>query len=207
MSNKFIHKLFATPVFQFKVKDHEKLNTELSKYIYDLYKNDKEGAQRSNVGGWHSKNFKVEKDNIPHKFIKTIHGHVKEVMVDGFGWKFNPEKVGVTEIWGIINKKNTFNQTHNHPNTYLSAAYYVKAPKDCGDIQFHEPNEVKKFRHPVIEKKNQLNSSGFSIKAEEGNLLVFPSYLYHSVGKNLSSEDRIVISFNVDIITYKDAKY
>jgi len=121
--------------------------------------------------------------------------------------KYSPEKVGITEIWAIINKKNTFNQTHNHPNTYLSAAYYVKAPKDCGDIQFHEPNEVKKFRHPVIEKKNQLNSSGFSIKAEEGNLLVFPSYLYHSVGKNLSSEDRIVISFNVDIITYKDAKY
>ena len=28
-----------------------------------------------------------------------------------------------------------------------------------------------------------------------------------SVGKNLSSEDRIVISFNVDVITYKDAKY
>ena len=25
MSEKFIHKLFATPVFQFKVKDHEKL--------------------------------------------------------------------------------------------------------------------------------------------------------------------------------------
>jgi len=207
MSNKFIHKLFATPVFQFKVKDHERLNTELSKYIYDLYENDKEGTQRSNVGGWHSKNFKVEKGNIPHNFVNAIHGHVKEVMVDGFGWKYNPEKVGVTEIWAIINKKNSFNQIHNHPNTYLSAAYYVKAPENCGDIQFYEPNEVKKFRHPVIEKNNEFNSSGFSIKAEEGNLLIFPSYLYHSVGKNLSSEDRVIISFNIDIITYKDAKY
>ena len=42
MSDKFIHKLFATPVFQFKVKDHEKLNADLSKYIYDLYESDKE---------------------------------------------------------------------------------------------------------------------------------------------------------------------
>ena len=39
MSDKFIHKLFATPVFQFKVKDHEKLNAKLSEYIYDLYNN------------------------------------------------------------------------------------------------------------------------------------------------------------------------
>ena len=54
---------------------------------------------------------------------------------------------------------------------------------------------------------NELNSSGFSIKAEEGNLLIFPSYLYHSVGKNLSSEDRIIVSFNIDIITYKNASY
>ena len=107
MIDKFIHKLFATPVFQFKVKDHEKLNIELSKYIYDLYKNDKEGTQRSNVGGWHSKNFKLEKGSIPHNFVNTIHEHVKEVIIDGFGWKFNPEKVGVTEIWGIINKKNS----------------------------------------------------------------------------------------------------
>ena len=30
MTDKFVHKLFATPVFQFKVKDHEKLNSELS---------------------------------------------------------------------------------------------------------------------------------------------------------------------------------
>ena len=207
MSEKFIHKLFATPVFQFKVKNHEKLNPNLSKYIYDLYENDKDGIQRSNVNGWHSKNFKIQKESAPYNFIKSIHGYVKEVMVDGFGWKYNAEKVGITEIWAIINKKNTFNQIHNHPNTYLSAAYYVKAPKNCGDIQFHEPNEVKKFRHPVIEQKNELNSSGFSLKAEEGNLLIFPAYLYHSVGKNLSSEDRIVISFNVDIITYKDAKY
>ena len=206
MSDKFIHKLFATPVFQFKVKDHEKLNANLSKYIYDLYEGDKEGAQRSNVGGWHSKNFKIEKNNVAHNFIKSIHEHVKEVMVEGFGWKYTPEKVGITEVWAIINKKNSFNQIHNHPNTYLSAAYYVKAPNNCGSIQFHEPNEVKKFRHPVIEKQNELNASGFSVKAEEGNLLIFPSYLYHSVGKNLSSEDRIIVSFNVDIITYKDAK-
>jgi len=207
MSDKFIHKLFATPVFQFKVKDHEKLNADLSKYIYDLHESDKEGAQRSNVGGWHSKNFKVEKGNTPHKFINSIHGYVKEVIVDGFGWKFNPEKVGVTEIWAIINKKNAFNEIHNHPNTYLSAAYYVKAPSNCGDIHFYEPNEVKKFRHPVIEKATELNTTGFSIKAAEGNLVIFPSYLYHSVGKNLSSEDRVIISFNVDIITYKDAKF
>ena len=128
----------------------------------------------------------------------------KEVIVDGFGWKYIPEKVGISEIWAIINKKGTFNQAHNHPGSYLSAAYYVKAPKDCGNIHFYEPNEVKKFHRPPIEKLTELSSSGFSIKPEEGNLLIFPSYLYHDVGKSLSEDDRIVISFNVSILPNKN---
>ena len=38
------------------------------------------------------------------------------------------------------------------------------------------------------------------IKPMEGDLLLFPAYLPHSVGMNLSDEDRIVISFNIDIL-------
>tara|TARA_B100001248_G_scaffold166292_1_gene125822 strand:+ start:238 stop:852 length:615 start_codon:yes stop_codon:yes gene_type:complete len=204
MSEKIIHKLFVSPVFQFKIENYETLNKQLSEYIYDLKKNDAEGIQRSNVNGWHSKNFKIEKDNTPYNFVKAIHGHVKEVIVEGFGWKYVPEKVGMSEIWAIINKKGTFNKSHNHPGSYLSAAYYVKAPKNCGNINFYDPNEIKKFNSPAIENLTELNTSGFSIKPEEGNLLIFPSYLYHDVGKNLSDDDRIVISFNVSIIPSKN---
>ena len=203
MEEKIIHKLFPTPVFQFKVKNYEDLNKELLKYIYELKENDQEGIKRSNVNGWHSKNFKIEKGNTPYNFIKSIHGYVKEVIVDGFGWKYIPEKVGITEIWAIINKKKTFNQSHNHPNSYLSAAYYVKAPTNCGDIHFYDSNEVKKFYKPPTDNLTELSTTGFAIKPEEGNLLVFPSYMYHDVGSSLADEDRIVISFNVDIITHK----
>ena len=70
MSDKIIHKLFATPVFQFKIKGYEKINSDLSKYIYNLYENNKKGIERSNVNGWHSNNFKVEKDGVPYNFIK-----------------------------------------------------------------------------------------------------------------------------------------
>ena len=164
MTDKKIYKLFPSPVFQFKVQNYENLNKQLTQYIYDLHKNDKEGIQRSNVNGWHSKNFKIEKDNIPYNFVKSIHAYVKEVIVDGFGWKYVPEKVGVSEIWAIINKKGTFNSSHNHPGSYLSAAYYVKAPNNCGNIHFYDPNEIKKFNSPSTEKLTELSTSGFSIK-------------------------------------------
>ena len=36
-------------------------------------------------------------------------------------------------------------------------------------------------------------------RKEEGKLLIFPSYIHHAVEENLSDQDRVVISFNIDI--------
>ena len=36
MENKIIHKLFPSPVFQFKVKNYESMNKQLTEYIYGL---------------------------------------------------------------------------------------------------------------------------------------------------------------------------
>ena len=98
-----------------------------------------------------------------------------------------------------INKKNDFNVIHTHPNCYLSAAYYVKAPKDCGRFQIECPNIARRYAYPEVEKKNELNTEVAGIDVKEGDLLIFPGYLPHKVAKNESDEDRIVISFNVDV--------
>ena len=47
--------------------------------------------------------------------------------------------------------------------------------------------------------KNELNAQVAGLEINEGDLLIFPGYLPHKVAKNESDEDRIVISFNVDI--------
>ena len=61
------------------------------------------------------------------------------------------------------------------------------------------PNIAKRHSFPEILLINELNLEVASIDINEGDLLMFPSYLPHKVGKNESDEDRIVISFNVDI--------
>ena len=103
-------------------------------------------------------------------------------------------------MWAIINKKNDFNVIHTHPNSYLSAAYYVKAPQNCGSFRVSNPNQIARERIPLSDKKTELNMNIAQIQPVEGDLLLFPAYLPHSVGINLSDEDRIVISFNIDIL-------
>ena len=54
-----------------------------------------------------------------------------------YGWPFKADKVKINEMWSIINKKNSYNESHIHPNNLLSSVYYVRAPKDCGKIIFN----------------------------------------------------------------------
>ena len=87
-----------------------------------------------------------------------------------------------------------------HSNNYISAAYYVKAPEKSGNIIFHDPIAERVIRTPKINNQNKLNSNIFSVEPKEGLLVLFPSYLHHSVDTNTSDEERIVVSFNIDLL-------
>ena len=199
MKNSETLKLFADPVFKYKFDDFKELNNELANYIYELQKKDEEGLRRSNKGGWHSKNFQLTDTNsIQYKFALKLQKYIADAF-QKFGWKIENKNIRISEMWAIINKKNDFNIVHTHPNSYLSAAYYVKAPKNCGKFQVENLNIARRHSSPEIIKKNELNAQVGGLEINEGDLLIFPGYLPHKVAKNESDEDRIVISFNVDI--------
>ena len=198
--SKNIFRYFPQPIFHYELDNYKRHNKELSKYIYELQKKDPDGVARSNQGGWHSKPFNLkDKENAPFKFFIDIQRYVADTFKE-YGWKYEPKKVNLTEMWAIINKKNNFNLEHTHPNNYLSAAYYVKAPDNCGSFKVTNPNLISRERITVSEKNTEFNQNIAQIKPKEGDLLLFPAYLPHSVGMNLSEEDRIVISFNIDIL-------
>ena len=120
------------------------------------------------------------------------------------GWDLEIQLVKITSMWSIINNKDAFNEKHHHGNSSLSAAYYVKAEKNAGNIVFFDPRQANVFHHPISKKINNINAQAQSITPESGTLVLFPSYLEHKVNPNLSDEERIVISFNVSLIKKKD---
>ncbi len=199
MSKAEVHKFFPQPIFSYEIENFKEINKELSKFIYDEYKNDGEGVKRSNINGWHSKSFKFEKNNAAFKFAMHIEKYIFDVFKQ-YGWPYKADKVKINEMWSIINKKNSYNQAHIHPNNLLSSVYYVKAPKNCGKIIFNNPNQISLNRFPKDLKKTEFSANLQKIEPREGVLLLFPSYLWHSVEPNLSDEDRIIVSFNINFL-------
>ena len=195
-----ILKLFSHPVFKYKVNEFETLNEELLKFIYNLKEKDNVGLKKSNINGWHSESFDLnDLKGKPNKFLSHITEHIKDVFKH-YGWIYDSTKVKCTSMWSIINKKGSFNIEHIHSNNYLSAAYYVKAPKNCGKFKALTPNIISKNYFPKSNKITELNALTAKISVAEGDLLIFPSYLPHSVEENKSDEDRVIISFNIDVL-------
>ena len=199
MAKKKIYNLFPVPIFQYKIENYQEINQELLNYILELQKKNKIGNTHSNRGGWHSPNFDLVNEGPPINFINKFKDFLKHIISSDMGWEYIPNKQRIVAMWAIINKKNSFNVMHNHQNCYLSASYYVRKPEDSGDITFFDPKEAKTYRFPKIEKYTEYSAGTVTIKPEEGDLLIFPSYLYHAVGENLSDDNRVVVSFNIDI--------
>ena len=188
---------FPHPIFQYKLDNYENHNKEYSQYIYDLQKEDSKGQKLSNVNGWHSPFFDLSsRETVGYKFLMKIQPYIADVF-KSYGWVFNPQKVKCSGMWAIINKKGNFNTEHIHPNSNLSGAYYVKAPKNCGKFKVINPHSISRDKFPPRENPNELNRLVAEHEIEEGDLLIFPSYLPHSVLPNQSDDDRIVISFNI----------
>jgi len=197
-----MHLFFSTPVWINEINNSESINTELKNYIYKKKEKNPEGTKKSNVNGWHSDEFDLKNENLKN-FISEISKNIGSAIKD-MDWDLETQIVKITSMWSIINNKDAFNEKHHHGNSALSAAYYVKAEQNAGNIVFYDPRQANVFHHPTSKQVNSVNAQVQSVTPKAGTLVLFPSYLEHKVNPNLSNEERIVISFNVTLIRKKD---
>ena len=188
---------FPTPVWALQLENYKNVNEEMYAYIKQKQNIDKDGVSKSNIKGWHSKDFNLNEPE-PQNFISLILPSIEKLMID-MNWDKKKQKVKINNMWAIINVGGSANLRHQHGNSTISGAYYVRAPKNCGDIIFYDPRPEPVYSHPNAVSPNSLNAQVNGITPKEGALVLFPSYLDHSVNENLSNEERIVISFNIII--------
>ena len=188
---------FPTPVWTLQLENYKSVNEAMFDYIKSKQKKDATGISKSNVKGWHSNDFNLN-DKEPQNFIAFILPSIEQIMTD-MNWEKDKQTAKINNMWAIINTGGSANLRHQHGNSTISGAYYVRAPIDSGDIVFYDPRPAPVYSHPNIVKPNLLNAQVNGISPKEGALVLFPSYLDHSVNENKSNEERIVISFNIRI--------
>ena len=190
--------LFPTPVYIKDLPQAKELNEHLFKHIKEWYREDPKGQVKTNSGfGWHSAtdmNNKKEFDPLTSELFKMA----KECNKD-YGVK--PE-LGLGNMWCNINPTYSYNKTHTHPNSLWSGVYYVKAPKDSGNLFLEDPRPGPNTYMP--RRVNNMPKELWrvvSYDAIEGRMIFFPSWQPHGVDINMNTEKdeknwRISVSFN-----------
>ena len=84
---------------------------------------------------------------------------------------------------------------HVHGSTDMVCTYYYKYPTGAAPIRFHNPVEIQIGMTP-------MQATSATVYPEEGELLVWPGWLWHSVDPHEVPDNRIVIGFNINQQSY-----
>jgi uncharacterized protein (TIGR02466 family) len=103
----------------------------------------------------------------------------------------------ISGCWATVLAAGAAHHLHHHPNNYLSAVYYLRTNRRANTITFHDPRSQTGIIRPPVVALTAGNTDHVVVKVRNGTLLVFPSYLQHSVDANASTGERISISFNI----------
>jgi len=178
-------------------KQIKSINKKLYTLVKKLEKKEKNLKTRfSNLGGFHSK--PLIKNKLAEEFVKFIQPTVYDNL-KLFHFK-NDVQVSFEEPWFTVNKKGHENHMHTHSGTDFSIVFYVKAPKNCGDINFYQNPYINHgcgYFNFEMEAHHALNSMSWKVTPEESMMVMFPSYLQHSVKENLSDKERISFALNI----------
>ena len=91
-----------------------------------------------------------------------------------------PLKIVPAEVWGASYTEGQYTEMHAHYPKIWSWVYYVKVPEGSSPLVFDEAN--------------------MRIEPKEGDLVIFPGWVMHSVPKCKCKEPRMVVSGNFDVV-------
>jgi uncharacterized protein (TIGR02466 family) len=111
--------------------------------------------------------------------------------------KIGEPAIEITGCWMNQYAPGAAHRAHSHPNNFLSAVYYVRTRPGADSINFHDPRSQAGVIRPPVTELTAANTDQVVVRVKDGTLLVFPSYLYHSVDANASGEPRVSLSFNL----------
>ncbi len=139
-------------------------------------------------------------DPRENKLFREIAGLATPKLVD-FGELLFGEKLRwtVKEMWTNVLETGGNQTLHAHANSFISGIFYLTPSHPASKTVFVRPPGGSDFsfrHHTRGAAVGPYNAGKYMLpEANSGDLVLFPSYLYHEVPRN-QGEQRITIAFN-----------
>ena len=116
---------------------------------------------------------------------------------------YDYDEYELSQSWVSRKHPGQHHTMHTHPNSLISGVFYYGEPApNTPAIKFHKMSGGMNVNQLQAKTKPDKRSSKFawdtfSVQFEPGLLVMFPSYLFHSVPMNKSDKIRSSVAFNV----------
>lgn len=179
------------PTLLWKIRLRPELRQQIEAKILEALRRDQPRLEPGR--GWQSEQTLHRREDLGD-LIACVNDAIRSVLRF---LRIGYDSFEITGCWATVLAKGAAHRSHSHPNNFLSAVYYVKTHPGADTINFHDPrHQASVIRPPVVELTAE-NTDQVVVKVSDGTLLIFPSYLEHSVDAAASEEERISISLNV----------
>jgi uncharacterized protein (TIGR02466 family) len=143
----------------------------------------------------------IEKYNCKHleaRIYKAVDEYVKQS-----GWRGMCDGFVIKDSWINVMDEGDFHTLHCHPGYTISGTYYFRVSDKQGSIRFNNPNNL--MFHCAF-PQGQISPQTTDIVPDDGDIILFPSWLVHGTQKNATKEQRISIAFNIDPVNPVDQR-
>lgn len=114
--------------------------------------------------------------------------------------KYSPKiKLKMQCCWATVGFLDDRLEMHMHPNSFISGAFYLDVEDLAEPILFRDPRSQNRHYDLPVDEENRMNLKHWTVPAQNGRLVLFPSWLEHKVGPNRSVAPRLSLSFNLTV--------
>jgi uncharacterized protein (TIGR02466 family) len=138
-----------------------------------------------------------ECSNLKKVILEHANNFYKDILAK------NVAELEITQSWISHKNPNQYHVQHLHPNSVISGVYYYEYEQNCAlpAIRFHKEiiGGVPEIRVAIDNQKVPncpFAWDWFDFTPSQGTLILFPSYLKHSVPINTSGKIRKSLAFN-----------
>jgi uncharacterized protein (TIGR02466 family) len=196
--------LFATRLYRAPLggKNSDGLCAELANSCEALQSEDRAGRTWCRDNGYKGYTSYASLSDLPRRdpafedLRKALDKHVasfaKEVGFDLAGGKLK-----LDSLWVNVLPAGGVHTGHIHPHSVISGTYYVAVPQDAASLKLEDPRLPMMMAAPtrLPEAEQSLQPFVF-VRPQEGEVILWESWLRHEVVLNRARAPRISISFN-----------
>jgi uncharacterized protein (TIGR02466 family) len=210
LQNARVQNLFPTPLVIYALSDAPTLNAELKRVIHER-RTTHPSVAKSNRKGWQSGddffNWAGAAGEQLRSTATSLVNQITKNYVPGDSslapftgpWQLNG--------WANINPRGARNDIHSHAGCFWSGCYYVDTGSDGetadAPLELYDPRGTAPIMYaPTLRMtlKGCVSAGGVETYAPRaGEMVLFPSWLLHSVGEQMNDAERISVAFNFSV--------